>query len=312
MAQSGEEMAAAFERDGYLLLRNFASVTDCDTMRAAMHELISRWDPATTTSVFRTDGKQEKAQGSDDYFLSSADKVRFFLEPDAVDPAGELRTGIAKEEALNKVGHALHTEVEAFVRYSQSAEVRRVVDSLGWRSPALMQSMYIFKQPRIGAIVTPHQDSSFLRTEPLSCLGLWLALQPATEANGCLWARPGSHQEPLRRHFARTSSSDGAVQMHFNTLAEPGGTSAAAAASWEGRMPDGVSPADLGFVPLPVETGDLVVIHGQLDHMSMPNTSATSRHSFQLHLVEGEAEGVRWDPTNWLQYPAGKPYPGFV
>lgn len=44
---------------------------------------------------------------------------------------------------------------------------------------------YIFKQPRIGAIVTPHQDSCFLRTEPLSCLGLWLALQPATEANGC-------------------------------------------------------------------------------------------------------------------------------
>lgn len=39
-----------------------------------------------------------------------------------------------------------------------------------------------------------------------------------------------------------------------------------------------------GFVPLPVEEGDLVLIHGQVDHLSMPNTSDHSRHSFQLHL----------------------------
>ena len=42
-------------------------------------------------SVFVTDEKQEAAQGSDDYFLSSADKVHFFLEPGAVDPATGTR-----------------------------------------------------------------------------------------------------------------------------------------------------------------------------------------------------------------------------
>jgi len=82
----------------------------------------------------------------------------------------------------------------------------------------------------------------------------------------------------------------------------------------EALVSDGVAtphPATQGFVPLPVEEGDLVLIHGQVDHLSMPNTSEHSRHSFQLHLVEGASAGVAWDPGNWLQYPEGKPFPKF-
>lgn len=42
--------------------------------------------------------------------------------------------------------------------------------------------------------VDPHQDSTFLHTEPLGrLLGLWIALENATLENGCLWFIPGSH-----------------------------------------------------------------------------------------------------------------------
>jgi len=52
--------------------------------------------------------------------------------------------------------------------------------------------------------VTSHQDSTFLYTYPRqSCLGLWLALDDATVMNGCLWIRPSSHWELLRRRFIR-------------------------------------------------------------------------------------------------------------
>jgi hypothetical protein len=34
--------------------------------------------------------------------------------------------------------------------------------------------------------------------------------------------------------------------------------------------------------------GDLVVIDGAVDHLSLANTSTTSRHTFQLHLIEGK------------------------
>ena len=53
--------------------------------------------------------------------------------------------------------------------------------------------------------------------------------------------------------------------------------------------------------------------------MSKENTSAKSRHTFQLHLVEdtsGEREGIggsvhKWPADNWLQYPVGKKFPKF-
>ena len=69
---------------------------------------------------------------------------------------------------------------------------------IGFAQPLLLQSMYIFKQPRIGGEVICHQDSTFLHTEPLSCVGFWLALEDATESNGCMWAEPGGHRRPLQ------------------------------------------------------------------------------------------------------------------
>jgi len=39
----------------------------------------------------------------DDYFLTSGDKIRFFLERDALDQDGRLTR--PKEKAVNKIGH---------------------------------------------------------------------------------------------------------------------------------------------------------------------------------------------------------------
>ena len=41
----------------------------------------------------------------------------------------------------------------------------------------MTQGMLIFKQRRIGGPVGAHQDSTFLFTDPPSCVGLWTALQ---------------------------------------------------------------------------------------------------------------------------------------
>jgi len=82
-------------------------------------------------------------------------------------------------------------------------------------------------------------------------------------------------------------------------------------APWEGTLPPGMPQAEgarqAGFVPLEAKAGDLVLIHGQVDHLSLDNTSDASRHTFQLHLVEGG--DVTWHQRNWLQYPVGKNFP---
>ena len=95
-----------------------------------------------------------------------------------------------------QVGHGLHLADPTFRKYAQSVKVAALARALGWTDPVLPQSMYIFKQPRIGGEVTSHQDSTFLFTEPRqTCLGLWLALEEANLGNGCVWGRPGSHTE---------------------------------------------------------------------------------------------------------------------
>lgn len=52
--------------------------------------------------------------------------------------------------------------------------------------------------PLLFITVTPHQDATFLHTEPLGrVLGFWIALEDATQENGCLWFIPGSHTSKL-------------------------------------------------------------------------------------------------------------------
>ena len=65
---------------------------------------------------------------------------------------------------------------------------------IGIVDPLAVQSMYIFKQPRIGGEVSCHQVATFLYTEPTSVVGFWFAIEDATLDNGCLWAQPGGHR----------------------------------------------------------------------------------------------------------------------
>ena len=67
-----------------------------------------------------------------------------------------------------------------------------------------MSGVCVVQQPKIGGEVRPHQDSTFLYTDPPSVVGLWWALEDATRTNGCLWVAPGSHAKGVARRFLRT------------------------------------------------------------------------------------------------------------
>lgn len=323
----GSERKANFDRDGFLHIPQFCSGEECEKMLNHMAELIDSWDPEKTTApvfmAYKKKGEMANAaeDGTGDYFLDSSNRVHFFLEEGAADKSGKLK--VPKERALNKVGHALHVLDEVFREYSFSEKVVNLTRELGWVSPVLPQSMYIFKQPEIGGQVTSHQDSEFLYTTPRpTVLGLWLALQDATLENGCLWARPGSHKEPVRRVFARNpkhfnpepGEKKKGPQMIFERLDKD---KSAPVWGWEGKMPkgwkeDGKGLYEVGFEPLPCRAGDLVVIHGQVDHLSLPNYSQKPRQTYQLHLIEGPKAGITWSEKNWLQYPNRAPFPDLV
>ena len=120
------------------------------------------------------------------------------------------------------------------------------------------------------------------------------------------------HEEPVRRLFKRNpayfAGDTKQPQMEFEKLDGPNDI------VWEGEMPLDAAPPShglqkAGFISVPCKAGDLVVIHGQIDHLSLPNTSEKQRETFQLHLVEGPSENVTWAESNWLQYKNKKPFP---
>lgn len=274
----------AWTRDGFLVLEDFVDVARCEELMASADELVRQMD-RDIVSVFST---TEQTRTSDEWFLSSGDQVRAFFEADAFDDAGSPRQPI--EVSINKLGHAMHDLDPTFDRFSRTPELAALAAEIGFVDPLLLQSMYIFKPPRIGGEVTCHQDATFLYTEPITVVGFWFALQDATIENGCLWAQPGGHRGPLRQRFVREGDdTDGTrfEDLDPTPLAEAG------------------SPE---LVPLETPAGTLVVLHGLLPHWSGPNVSSRSRHAYSVHCIE---RGARYPEENWLRRDSGLPLRGF-
>ncbi len=63
-----------------------------------------------------------------------------------------------------------------------------------------------------------------------------------------------------------------------------------------------------GGVAIPMQAGSMILIHGQLVHWSLPNTSDKSRNAFSLHVIEGRHA---YPADNWLQRFDGKDHMRF-
>ncbi|KAK2380690.1 phytanoyl-CoA dioxygenase [Trifolium repens] len=269
MGMLSSDQLQSFNSQGYLVIESFASEDEIQSMINRMEQLVDEFDPSSTVAIFSTKNQEKSTY---DYFFESAERVSFFFEEKAFGDDGNLKQ--PKQLSLNKVGHALHEIEPAFKKFSSSEKASSLMSSLGYKRPVIMQSMYIFKQPGIGGEVVPHQDNSFIYTEPQTCTGLWLALEDATILNGCLWAIPGSHKNGLLRRFVRDEN---------------------------GVKFDRPSPSydQKDFVPIEVKAGSLVVIHGDLIHQSFENQSTKSRHAYSLHVVD--TDGCKWAPENWIR-----------
>ncbi|KAM9326563.1 phytanoyl-CoA dioxygenase domain-containing protein 1 [Gastrophryne carolinensis] len=276
-----------FHEDGYLVLERLFSPEECESMKEEIRRILQEMDvpPHLRTEFSTQHDDQLKAQGSADYFLTSGDKIRFFFEKGVFSDKGEFL--VEREKSVNKVGHALHAQVPLFKNMTHSPKIQEVAHRLGLTKPVIVQSMYIFKQPNIGGEVTPHQDATFLHTEPLGrIIGFWIAIEEATEQNGCLWFIPGSHKAGISRQMVRTPP--GSIPCTTFIGEEPG-------------------YSDDRFVPAPVPKGSLVLIHGEVVHKSELNSSSKSRHAYSFHVME--SENTTWSPENWLQPTPELPFP---
>lgn len=261
-----------FQSQGYLLIRDFLSEAQVDECRQQALSILQAHQPEQT-SVFST---VDQTKTSDDYFLHSGDKIRCFFEEGAA-PTGDLT------QSINKIGHALHDLDPIFQQVSYSQDLYEIARQIELLEPSIVQSQVIFKQPRIGGKVMPHQDSTFLYTNPPTCTGFWMALEDATANNGCLMGIPGSHQQGMADYrFVRNEDNNGLI---FE----------GAAPSWD------ISE----MVTMEAKKGDLIILHGAFVHMSHENKSPDSRWAYILHMIDAQYE---WDHRNWLQRSEEMPF----
>ncbi len=270
---------------GYCVLPNFKSLDDIATLKTRALEIVQAHDLSEQKTIFTTDRSEaDILMRSNNYFLDSDNSVRCFFEEEAFDANGDLNQDLAL--SINKIGHAMHDLDPVFRKFTSGEDLHQVATGLGQQSPELRQSMYIFKQPRIGGKVGWHQDATFFYTEPISVITFWFALEDATLENGCLWVEPGGHRSDLRERFEREGRQ---IKMR--------------------QISDQVWPENETAIPLEVKTGTLICFHGVLPHYSAENRSENARHALTLHVTDGASV---YAAENWIQRSADFPVRGFI
>jgi len=273
-----------FKEDGCVVIPDFVSEKEINELKDACRKIVDDIDMSQQLETFTTIEGNSHVRGN--FFGDSQDKMSPFFEEGVVDNEGQLV--IPKHQAVNKIAHAIHWLNPTFKKHTFSEKVKNVARELGMIKPIVPQGMYIFKNPGVGGEFAPHQDGTFLYSEPMTTLGFWWALDDATIENGCLWFIPGSHKGNIKRRMLRNPDMSDPDKLYiYDHPLE----------TFENE----------DFVPAVAPKGSCVLIDGRVVHRSAKNNSTQPRHAYTFHLYDGE-ESV-WPKENWQQETTNYKFP---
>jgi phytanoyl-CoA hydroxylase len=218
----------------------------------------------TVVDIYHQDGIVQVPQLLDAAEVELVKTV--FMEQVAVDHSLAIDDGVPDDDPLAKYPRFVHphrrTDTEAgkiALELMLDSRILDVVQAL--IGPALgAQSMFYFKPPGARGQAL-HQDNTFLRADPETCLAAWIAVDDVDAANGGLAVVPGSHHEDL----ACPEPAD--LTESFTNVEVP-------------------VPAGLSKVQTKMRAGDVLFFHGSVVHGSRPNTTTDRfRRALIFHYV---------------------------
>ena len=219
------------------------------------------------------------------------------------------REGISKEHAAREICNAWKSDRTIASVVLNEDVGRLVADVMGWDSVRIAQDDLVWKPPsqlqarsaqRIDTVGF-HQDSAYISTqfEPYDCnsVTLWMALDDATEENGCVEYAVGSHKwRPLLHHSEGSEiekqgkSGSGSEISAFHSA---DGTSYRNGISAAAHLAKCANPLET-IEAAPVKEGHAIFHHQDVWHGSGPNMS-THRHRRALvgHYIRGDVSFVQ-------------------
>jgi polysaccharide pyruvyl transferase WcaK-like protein len=255
-----EQQWADYSRDGFLHLGKVVEPEDLDALRRRADDLaLGTIKNPDVQMQLDTGGAYEELPGAVPSFERGTVLYRKIQ-------------GLEKDDLFSRlVRHPLFLEVCAR-QYGRHAPI------------SIFRAMVMNKPAGQGTLLPWHQDGGdvwALDRDPL--VTIWVALDPATQANGCMEVVRGSHRLGLLSSMGSTVAEED-VARHC--------------------LPERVQP-------LEVEPGHAVLLHNWLIHRSGVNPSSTPRRAFTTCYMDGRTQSIL--TGNYFPLVAGtlpaEPYP---
>jgi len=248
LAHIGPEQIAFYHQQGYLVVRQaFTPAEVQDAINGLVDLIMGR----------RPDFKHV-------YFEGRAKEILPTLGPEQ------------RQDAVRKIGAFIEFDARLKAISHHAALLAAMTPLLHGQRPEMFQDMALIKPPRLGREKPWHQDKAYFEY-PLGTpvVGVWIALDEATIANGCMQILPGRHREGPILHFQRRD-----WQICDQTIL---GTKS---------------------VAVPLKPGGLLFFDGMLPHGTPHNSSPNRRRALQFHYAPAGTAKV--EPAERLRHFGGE------
>ncbi|MBT3603523.1 MAG: phytanoyl-CoA dioxygenase family protein [Candidatus Latescibacteria bacterium] len=218
-----EEQQKQWDANGYFVLKNVVSKDIAFEMRGVIKNEVLKPEP---------DGRPDA---------------------DPMDPMGDSIE--AKAARFRKLGNFCVQSPLIWHTFQAGEEMLSVARHfLG--DDVIVKFNSVFIKPAKTGTATPwHQDNGLWRDGETEPFNAWMALDPATQENGCMQFIPGSHKTEIVPHVMYEDSIHGELPRE--------------------RVTDMIG--QMGVDHQELEPGDVVCWHSSLWHYSPPNPSPNSR-----------------------------------
>ncbi|MFC5651159.1 phytanoyl-CoA dioxygenase family protein [Paenibacillus solisilvae] len=253
-----------YRENGYLMIKKLFTLAECDEIIQNANDMITGKIP-----------------------LGAPNGI--YMEPEAV-AQGLVSNDKPDPAYLFKLGHRMHMTDEIFRYYAMHDKLADALADLIGPDIKCVQSMYIDKPQNFGVGQPYHQDSYYLKSEPNTLIGVWIALDDVDEQNGCLHVIPGSHRGPILPHEVPI---DERQRKYFQEV-------------YAAKKED--------EVPCRLPKGSAVFFPGTMLHRSGDNETADrQRRAYVLHYVSARSKQPNLTNShNPHLLVRGRQYPGCV